>query len=39
VADAIRRAAFASSDRAALDIAGGALAAVAELARAEVRHG
>ncbi|WP_174769872.1 hypothetical protein [Paraburkholderia hayleyella] len=36
VADAIRRAALAPSERAALDIAGGALVAVAELARVEV---
>ncbi|WP_433703898.1 hypothetical protein [Paraburkholderia sacchari] len=39
IADALRRATLAPTDREALDIAGGALAVLAQLARAEVRHG
>lgn len=39
IADALRRAALAPTDREALDIAGGVLATLAQLARAEVRHG
>nr|WP_257835077.1 hypothetical protein [Burkholderia glumae] len=39
VSDAIRATALASSDRAALDVAGDALCRLAELTRAEVRHG
>lgn len=39
IADALRRATLAPSDREALDIAGSALAVLAQLARAEVLHG
>jgi hypothetical protein len=39
IADALRRAALAPSDREALDIAGGALAVLAQFVRSEVRHG
>lgn len=38
VSNALRAAALASSDRAALDVAGDALRRIAELAAAEVRY-
>ena len=38
IADALRAAAFVPSDREALDIAGGVLATLAQLARAEAQH-
>ena len=39
VSDAVRAAALAPDDRAALDITGDALRRLADLARAEVQHG
>ncbi|AOI78030.1 hypothetical protein [Burkholderia sp. NRF60-BP8] len=39
VSDAVRAAALAPTDRAALDITGDALRRLADLARAEVAHG
>lgn len=39
IADALRRATLAPTDREALDITGSALAALAQCARGEVQHG